>query len=113
VAKVADLLELALRALDDPDAAVVLGDAVLASGWKDHRISGFFTESVDERGWKTRTSFPMLFGTDSFADAMSGPGAPSTAWARAVAAVLLFDGWPTTWPLALENARNRRTDSRP
>lgn len=79
------LLPLALQAIDDPDARVVLADALLESGWWDERVwtvlygphlslVGINAESL-RRTWITLSSDRLPL---------------------AVAAVLLFGDWQTT-----------------
>lgn len=70
------LCALALAAIVDADARVVLLDAIEESGWWDDRLSA----------WGARR--PLHYLDD---DAV-----------HAIAAVLLFGDWPTSWQLAAE-----------
>lgn len=80
-----ELLQLALRAMDDPDTAEVFGDAVLESGWYDGNVT-----------W-------LLDGTTKparqYRHFLRYAGRATSDFARAVAAVLLFGEWsPKRWP---------------
>ncbi len=78
--------ELAILALDDPDAVGVLGDAVQESGWFDRRALYLLRPNTRPRGHQQR-KFRRL------------SAAPNAEWARAIAAVFLFGGWASTrWP---------------
>lgn len=70
------LCALALAAIDDADARVVLADGMLE------------IETPERQRIMTRM-VPMWMGWDL-----------SPSWASAIAAVLLFGDWPTRWPLA-------------
>lgn len=75
------LLSLALQAVDDEDARVVLGDAIEESGWTPPARLPSGPYAIEE-ALGMRTEWP-------------------DAWALAVAAVLLFGDWSTEmWPVA-------------
>lgn len=82
------LCALALAAIDDETARVVLDDAMLESAWWDER---FWTAA----GWPWAAS--IWPGQEAF---MSNAAWLTGMGQRAVAAVLLFGDWPTSWPLA-------------
>lgn len=92
----ADLLALATRALDDNDALAILADALEAEGHPAFDRGPAWTMLI----WDPPPPIPQ-------------PSDPSELWrfwekdiratehfARAVIAVLLFESWPTSWPLA-------------
>jgi hypothetical protein len=89
-----DLLPLALRAIDDPDARLVLADVLLETGWWDERLTrpGF--------RWESPNGLPE--GVHFFPDKDRGmtKGTMSATRARGIATVLLFGGWSDTmWPV--------------
>jgi hypothetical protein len=99
------ILQLALEAIDSADACQVLGDAVQEAGWYDPRvIEVMFPQTRIPDGYNAedrkrararrdahRAAFPDLHGMF--------PGTPTRGWARAVAAVLLFEGFQKRrWP---------------
>jgi hypothetical protein len=92
----------ALQAITDSDARVVLADALELSGWWDDRC----------RGFPVGPDTPILLWRNARKkwDAVErGDRGPEHA--RAVATVLLFGGWPTTrWALA-ETCRRDETDA--
>lgn len=79
------LHELAIAALDDPDAAVVLGDWVLENNWYDARVMTL----VDPAGFAKATSVEI---EEHRHKAATG----DVSWAFAVAAVVLFGDWENT-----------------
>jgi len=118
IAAEAQILELALSAMDDECGAPVLGDAVLEHGWFDPRVmqvlwplgpavrNGYRTRKHRQRVQLERdgalAGYPEMFA--SFASA------PTKAWARAIAAVLLFGRWQHgRWRLIWHHERNART----
>lgn len=103
----ADLLPLAVQALEDADARVVLCDAIQEAAWFDPRVMqivypmapypphGFRSQSARLAHKRNRdlfkTGFPIYFA--------GFVAAPTPTFARAVAAVLLFGGWrQRKWP---------------
>jgi hypothetical protein len=96
------LLQLALQAIDDADARVVLGDALLVSEWDDSLVwetHWYLTDPCPAHG-------PRLWSdADVTEDTISDGGIHHRRdHAKAVAAALLFGNWPTSWPLAEANA---------
>ena len=89
------LCALALAAIDDDDARVVLADAIEESGWCDDRAVMF----VHGVTWR---SVDPPFDSTWFAETLKpGPGlVGESTLTRAIAAVLLFGLWPTSWTLA-------------
>lgn len=87
---------LAFQALEDPDAGVVLGDAIELSGWDDRRAA----ELVGIPDVRTDNGRTYVFRTSALALFVEGR--------RAIAAVLVFGAWPTRWPLAAETLLWRR-----
>jgi hypothetical protein len=86
-----ELCRLALAAIDDADARPVLSDALEETGWWDERVEGAVEPKFNRRVWTTATlSWVMVERGDR----------PNLYLASAVAAVLLFGDWPTSWPLA-------------
>lgn len=102
------ILRLALQALVDPDVLPVLGDAVIESGWFDPRVMQVMWPlgKAPRHGWRTKrkrdrakvdreahkTGYPLMFAGVA--------ASPTTSWARAIAAVLLFGGWrKRRWPM--------------
>lgn len=78
----ADLMPLALAAIDDAEARLVLADAIEESGW------------WDDRAWAVLPLLP--WGSDGQRRWLALPSSPI-----ALAAVLLFGGWSTEmWPAA-------------
>lgn len=86
-----DLLPLALAAIEDADARLVLADAIEENGW------------WDERAWAVLPLIP--WGSDGARRWIALPDAP-----RAFAGVLLFGAWSTEmWPAADQAGAGRRT----
>lgn len=82
----ADLLPLALAAIEDTDARLVLADALEESGWWDHRLRYGLSSGDDREQWIAMLSWPGALGGEH---------------AMGIAAVLLFGGWSTEmWPAA-------------
>lgn len=71
------LIQIALRAMQDDDALPVLQDAILESGYTDFNVANL----------SVKLGYLV---TEAIAN----------NYASAVAAFLLFSGWPTSWPLA-------------
>jgi len=71
------LLQIALRAMADREALPVLQDAILESGYTDFNVANLAVKLGNA-------------STESVAD----------NYGAAVAAYMLFIGWPTSWPLA-------------
>ncbi|HET9045076.1 MAG TPA: hypothetical protein VFN70_18100 [Burkholderiales bacterium] len=98
-----DLLALALRAIDDADALPVLGDAIQEAAWFDKRVGQLMRPCPQSsrrraRAFERRDRELWFAGLPgNFARWTAKPG---RAFARAVAAVLLFGDWQTwRWPL--------------
>ena len=72
------ILQLALQAMHDEDALPVMLDAIEETGW-DATPAKWLWEDNRALIWVELTV---------------------SSWPRAVAAVLLFAGWPASWPLA-------------
>ena len=72
------ILQLALQAMHDEDVLPVMLDAIEETGW-DATPAKWLWEDNRALIWVELTV---------------------SSWPRAVAAVLLFAGWPTSWPLA-------------
>lgn len=79
------LAELAIAALDDPDAAVVLGDWVLENKWFHRGVMVVLNEKQYDRATDSARRKAHF--------RMAARGA--RAWARAVLAALIFGEWPT------------------
>jgi hypothetical protein len=80
------VIGLAIMAQTDADARQVLRDAVLESGWWDARVVNMLSGPVrrGRKNMRLSVQFAEIAGE---------------SWARAVLAVLLFDGMSTTlWP---------------
>lgn len=87
----ADLLALALRAIDDADARVVLADVLLETDWWDDRLT--------KPGFTLRAHARALPDGVHFFKTTASPHKVSATRARAIAAVLLFGEWSTAmWP---------------
>lgn len=108
------LCDLALQTVADMRVLPVLQDAVQEAGWVDERMQRFGknldTSLQEGRSWapdNTRTwrvgvgdhSKPAAPGSLTRAERRSLPH-QQIQWAKAVAATLLFEDWPTFWPLA-------------
>jgi len=106
------LHELAIAALDDPDAAVVLGDYVLETGWFDRRVMRVIWPfwysrqgTTPKPKGKTRRSLvkerrgiERRAWTAGYPDEFwSRAAAPTEEWARAVWTVLFFAAWPAAF----------------
>lgn len=87
------LCALALAAIDDAETRQVLADAIEETGWWDERAEG--TDWIKSGGGSTR-----IWSTADGGWVMVRRGDRGLFFSRAIAAVLLFGGWPTSWPLA-------------
>lgn len=94
------LCALALAAIDDADARIVLADAIEESGWW-HPV---LTEPRDpttglRMGMRMVGQIPWQ-DREEFIGAIQMSALGLGTRCRAIAAVLLFGSWPTSWPLA-------------
>lgn len=82
------LCALALAAVDDEDARLVLADAIEQSGWETVERRTQLGQLFDNRRKHRGTLSEMLTRRSA------------GQWRSALAAVLLCGDWPTSWPLA-------------
>jgi hypothetical protein len=84
-----DLIALAIQGAEDPDAAVVLSDAMHEMGVETPKLAFLLVAKFSEVE-------EFIRATKEFA----GSNPPMMCWARACLSVWLFEGWSTKpWPL--------------
>lgn len=117
-----DLLPLALRALEDPDARQVFADAVLESGWFDPRVMPLrwpvakpppLGLNPSQRAARKRAAEAQCNALHTRAAFEEQAAKASEAWCRACAAVLLFGGWRKgRFPIVASMQRKQREKER-
>jgi hypothetical protein len=99
--------ELAFQCEEDPDALKVLGDLILETNWHDLELTCILT--------RHRIPSPELIERDGFLKTVAHAEVPTKEWARCVAGLFFFSGWPfalSGWPVAQRcRYRTRRTEN--
>lgn len=98
------ILQLALQAIDDPDALEVLQDALIERGPNVEVVVQPIKPTLTSDGLiigYRRGAIQVSFGEEVYAWPLE-PGIeyPRDYFAPAIAAVILFRDWPTEWELA-------------
>jgi hypothetical protein len=99
--------DLAFQCEEDPDALKVLGDLILETNWNDLELTCILT--------RHRIPSPELIERDGFLKTVAHAEVPTKEWARCVAGLFFFSGWPVAlsgWPVAQRTEiRRRRTEN--
>lgn len=84
-------VDLAVQAIEDPDARVILGDLIMENGWSDERVASLVYQGG--RQWHGSAIDREVTGSVDWFAANAAQITPT--FARAVASVLLFKEWST------------------